>query len=35
VFPDEETRPRLSGYPDLSPADAREMDERFAQVTGS
>jgi spermidine/putrescine transport system substrate-binding protein len=35
VFPDMENRSRLSGYPDLSPADAREMDERFGQVTGS
>jgi len=35
VFPDEDTRARLSGYPDLSPAEARQMDERFGQVTGS
>jgi spermidine/putrescine transport system substrate-binding protein len=34
VFPDEETQARLSGYPNLAPADEREMNERFAQVTG-
>jgi spermidine/putrescine transport system substrate-binding protein len=34
VFPDDETQARLSGYPDLSPADERQMNERFAQITG-
>jgi spermidine/putrescine transport system substrate-binding protein len=34
VFPDAETQSRLSGYPDLSPADERQMNERFAEVTG-
>ena len=34
VFPDAETQARLSGYPNLSPADERAMNERFAQVTG-
>jgi spermidine/putrescine transport system substrate-binding protein len=34
VFPDAETQARLSGYPDLSPADERQMNERYAQVTG-
>jgi spermidine/putrescine transport system substrate-binding protein len=34
VFPDADTQARLSGYPDLSPADERQMNERYAQVTG-
>jgi spermidine/putrescine transport system substrate-binding protein len=34
VFPDAETQARLSGYPNLSPADERQMNERYAQVTG-
>jgi spermidine/putrescine transport system substrate-binding protein len=34
VFPDAETQARLSGYPDLSSADERQMNERYAQVTG-
>ena len=34
VFPDADTQARLSGYPNLSPADERAMNERFAQVTG-
>jgi spermidine/putrescine transport system substrate-binding protein len=34
VFPDAETQARLSGYPNLSSADERQMNERFAQVTG-
>jgi spermidine/putrescine transport system substrate-binding protein len=34
VFPDAETQSRLSGYPNLSPADERQMNERYAQVTG-
>ncbi len=35
VLPDAETRSRLSGYPDLSPAEARRMDERSGQVAGT
>jgi spermidine/putrescine transport system substrate-binding protein len=35
VFPDAETQARLSGYPNLTPAEEREMNERFAQVTGA
>jgi hypothetical protein len=34
VFPDADTQARRSGYPNLSPADERAMNERFAQVTG-
>jgi spermidine/putrescine transport system substrate-binding protein len=34
VFPDAQTQARLSGYPNLSPADERQMNERYAQVTG-
>lgn len=34
VFPDTETQARLSGYPDLLPAAERQMNERYAQVTG-
>jgi hypothetical protein len=34
VFPDADTQARLSGYPDLGPADERQMNERYAQVTG-
>ena len=34
VFPDAETQARLSGYPDLLPPAERQMNERYAQVTG-
>ena len=34
VFRDAETQARLSGYPDLAPADERQMNERFAQISG-
>jgi spermidine/putrescine transport system substrate-binding protein len=35
VFPDEETQARLSGYPNLTSAEERQMNERFATVTGA
>jgi spermidine/putrescine transport system substrate-binding protein len=35
VFPDEATRKRLVSTVDLSPADERQMNERFAAATGS
>jgi spermidine/putrescine transport system substrate-binding protein len=35
VFPDDATQARLSGYPNLSSAEERQMNERFAAVTGS
>jgi spermidine/putrescine transport system substrate-binding protein len=35
VFPDEATRSRLVSTVDLSPADERTMNERFAAVTGA
>ena len=34
VFPDADTQARLSGYPNLGPAEERQMNERYAQVTG-
>jgi spermidine/putrescine transport system substrate-binding protein len=35
VFPDDATQQRLSGYPNLSSAEERQMNERFATVTGA
>jgi spermidine/putrescine transport system substrate-binding protein len=35
VFPDESIRKKFHPYPNLSPADEREMEERMAQVTGA
>jgi spermidine/putrescine transport system substrate-binding protein len=35
VFPDDATQSRLSGYPNLTSAEERQMNERFAQVTGT
>jgi spermidine/putrescine transport system substrate-binding protein len=35
VFPDDATQARLSGYPNLTSAEERKMNERFATVTGS
>jgi spermidine/putrescine transport system substrate-binding protein len=35
VFPDDETQARLSGYPNLTSAEERQMNERFATVTGT
>jgi spermidine/putrescine transport system substrate-binding protein len=35
VFPDDATQARLSGYPNLTSAEERQMNERFATVTGS
>jgi spermidine/putrescine transport system substrate-binding protein len=35
VFPDEATQARLSGYPNLTSAEERQMNERFATVTGT
>jgi spermidine/putrescine transport system substrate-binding protein len=35
VFPDDETKSRLSGYPSLSSSEERRMNERYAEVTGA
>ena len=35
VFPDDATRARLVSTVDLPPAQERQMNERFAQVTGA
>jgi spermidine/putrescine transport system substrate-binding protein len=35
IFPPEEIRKKFHPYPNLSPADEREMEERMAQVTGA
>ena len=35
VFPDDATRARLSGYPNLSIEDEQRMNEAFQQVTGA
>jgi len=35
LFPSEEIRKGFHPYPNLTPADEREMEERMAQVTGA
>jgi spermidine/putrescine transport system substrate-binding protein len=35
IFPPDSIRKKLHAYPNLSPADEREMEDRMAQVTGA